>query len=520
VREILDGDVANSATDVAVFGDVRANYTINMNADGSITVNHVVQSAGVASDGSDTVRNIELLQFAGGETVSTVNTPATGEVLIVGEAIEGGFLFADTSSITDANGALAFSFQWFSNGVAIAGATGESYEPVDADKGLTLTVEVVAEDELGFTTTFLSAPTAAVINVDVGTAGNDLMNGTVLADQLFGLGGNDTLNGSDGNDSLFGGTGNDWINGQLGNDVMDGDTGNDTFVVNSLGDVVLEAAGGGTDTVQAWVNGYTLADNVENLLLVLPSGLNGNGNALANTITGNTQDNVIDGGLGNDTMIGGSGNDTYYANSTADVVTEALNSGTDSVISSASYTLSANVENLTLTGVAGLSGTGNGLANVVTGNDGANLLSGVAGNDTLIGGGGNDTLSGGVGQDVLTGGTGNDLFDFDTAAQAGNGAAARDVITDFVQGQDRIDLSGIDANTAGLLGFLFNEAFSATVVQVGGPGAAFSANGQLHYYFDGGNTIIEGNVNGNNATAEFQIQVAGNHAFTAGDFIL
>ena len=155
VREILDGDVANSATDVAVYGDARANYTINMNADGSITVSHVVQTAGVASDGIDTVRNIELLRFADGD-VSTVNSPATGEVVIIGEAIENGLLFADTSTISDVNGALAFSFQWFSNGVLIAGAIGETYEPVDADKGLTLTVEVVAADELGFTTTFTS----------------------------------------------------------------------------------------------------------------------------------------------------------------------------------------------------------------------------------------------------------------------------------------------------------------------------------------------------------------------------
>ena len=348
-------------------------------------------------------------------------------MVIIGEAIENGLLFADTSTISDVNGALAFSFQWFCDGVLIAGAIGETYEPVDADKGLTLTVEVVAADELGFTTTFTSAPTAAVINVDVGTNGNDLMNGTALPDQLFGLGGNDTLNGGDGNDSLFGGAGNDWINGQVGNDIMDGDTGNDTFVVNSLGDVVVEAAGagGGTDTVQAWVNGYTLANNVENLLLVLPSGLNGNGNALNNTITGNTQDN-------------GHRRRVWATTPSSVVLATTPTTSTarpigdrggglrdDAVIGSASYTLSANVENLDLTGVASLSGTGNGQDNVVTGNGGANLLSGVAGNDTLIGGGGNDTLSGGAGKDFLTGGTGNDIFDFDTPAQAGNVCGTR-----------------------------------------------------------------------------------------------
>ena len=220
--------------------------------------------------------------------------------MIIGDAIENGLLLPDTSSISDVNGALAFSFQWFSNGVLIAGAIGETYEPVDADKGLTLTVEVVAADELGFTTTFTSAPTAAVINVDIGTAGNDSMVGTALPDQLFGLGGNDTFGGGDGNDDA------QWRRwkrlagrGGLGADLMFGGAGNGTDVVENAGDIVVEIenANAGTDIVYRTRSNYTLTANVENLVLVLPSGLNGNGNALNNTITGNTQDNVIDGGL-------------------------------------------------------------------------------------------------------------------------------------------------------------------------------------------------------------------------------
>ena len=364
---------------------------------------------------------------------------------------------------------------------AIGGATAATFTTTLAQASQQVRVVASYLDAQGTLEEVASAGTTAVFpfNVIAGTIASELIIGTALPDQILGNGGNDTLNGGDGNDSIVGGAGNDWINGQVGNDTMVGGGGNDAFVVNSLADVVVEAAGGGIDTVNAWVNGYTLADNVENLVLVLPSGLNGNGNALNNTITGNTQDNVIDGGLGNDTMLGGAGNDTYVANSTADVVTEAAGAGTDSVISSASYTLSAAVENLTLTGVANLNGTGNGMDNVVTGNDGANLLTGAAGNDTLIGGDGNDTLQGGAGTDVHTGGAGNDMFDFDTPAQAGNGAG-RDVITDFVQGQDRIDLSGIDANTTllGLFGLVNNE-FSSNIVQVGGPGAAFRANAQL-----------------------------------------
>ena len=70
--------------------------------------------------------------------------------------------------------------------------------------------------------------------------------------------------------------------------------------------------------------------------------------------------------------------------SVGDVVTEALSAGTDKVFSSIDYTLTANVENVELTGIADLNGTGNALANVLTGNSGVNILTGGAGNDTYI----------------------------------------------------------------------------------------------------------------------------------------
>ena len=83
-----------------------------------------------------------------------------------------------------------------------------------------------------------------------------------------------------------------------------------------------------------------------------------------------------------------------------DVVTEAASAGTDRVDSSVTTTLSANVENLTLTGTTAVNGTGNTLNNVLTGNSAANVLTGGVGNDTLNGGAGIDTLIGGIGNDI------------------------------------------------------------------------------------------------------------------------
>ena len=110
---------------------------------------------------------------------------------------------------------------------------------------------------------------------------------------------------------------------------------------------------------------------------------------------------TLDGGTGNDSLSGGSGDDTYLVDTTGDSVIENANEGSDTVQSSMTYTLGAEVENLTLTGSSALSGTGNALDNVLTGN---------SANNTLIGYAGHDTLNGGAGADTLRGGTGNDLY--------------------------------------------------------------------------------------------------------------
>ncbi|MGO7532643.1 calcium-binding protein [Rhizobium leguminosarum] len=118
-------------------------------------------------------------------------------------------------------------------------------------------------------------------------------------------------------------------------------------------------------------------------------------------------------------LYGGTGNDTFTVTNANQIVDESRGGGTDTVKASISFSLAdqkhtvGTIENLTLTGTANLSATGNNTANILTGNDGNNSLNGGKGNDRLIGGLGNDKLIGKAGADVLTGGSGGDSFVFD-----------------------------------------------------------------------------------------------------------
>lgn len=172
----------------------------------------------------------------------------------------------------------------------------------------------------------------------------------------------------------------------------------------------------------------TLGDGAVELHLLGIAGIHATGNAANNVLVGNSGNNVLDGGVGSDTMRGGMGNDTYYVDTAGDIVVEAANAGIDTVVASITYTLGADVENLTLTSSAHINGTGNALANTIVGNSGNNRLTGAGGNDILSGGAGDDILLGGIGNDTLTGGLGNDIFVFNTAL---NASTNRDTITDF-----------------------------------------------------------------------------------------
>lgn len=217
-------------------------------------------------------------------------------------------------------------------------------------------------------------------------------------------------------------------NGQLlvskpGNDVLTGTPSNNDTVTyaSATAPITVSLAIG----VQQNTGGAGL-DTLINIENLVGSSFNDNliGNTKNNSLNGRAGNDTLDGGVGSDSMIGGLGNDSFVVNVVGDVVTENLNEGTDTVNSSVTYTLPANVENLTLTGASPINGTGNGLINTITGN---------AANNQLNGGAGNDTINGGIGIDSLTGGIGNDIFRFTTTGQI-------DTVTDYNVANDTIQL--------------------------------------------------------------------------------
>ena len=301
----------------------------------------------------------------------------------------------------------------------------------------------------------------------VGTASANTLTGTASSDNILGLGGNDVLFGLDGHDRLDGGA---------GDDSMAGGQGDDAYFVDSAGDVVTENANEGTDTVYASI-AHTLGPNVENLTLMGTAPINGTGNSLANVLIGNGAANTLDGGTGADTMIGGLGDDIYVVDNPGDVVVESAGAGIDAVVTSVSYTLGSEVENLFANSVGAINLTGNALDNV--------LVAG-AGNNTLDGAAGNDTAS------YITAGAGVTVDLNSSAAQATGGSGSDTLLNiENLQGSAYNDVLTGNAGANVLLG----EAGADILIGGAGTNTLAGGPGDDIYVVDGATDVVVENFN-------------------------
>jgi Ca2+-binding RTX toxin-like protein len=230
--------------------------------------------------------------------------------------------------------------------------------------------------------------------------------------------------------------------------------------------------------------------------VTIENAIGGSGN---DELIGNVVANVLNGGIGRDTMRGGQDNDTYYVDNVGDNVIELANEGTADIVYSSlfSYTLSDNVENLTLID-SSTRGTGNGLVNVITGNDRDNLLDGKEGNDTLYGGGEDDKLTGGIGADLLDGGIGSDTTSYSTSSagvtvnlttgQITGGDATGDILQsiEYLEGSELRDILTGDSQNNRLWGLGGDDILDGGL----GDDSMFGGKDNDEYYVDSINDTV------------------------------
>jgi len=475
----------------------------------TVNVANVNETPIIASDGAGATAALAV-----DETVSTI-TQVTATDPDANTAL--------TYSI--ASGADAALFAIDVNGLLTFKSVPDVDAPADAGRDNVYNVVVKVSDAGG-----LSDEQALAITVQrvvTGSNENDTrLVGTAGADHIFGLVGKDVLTGLGGDDVLDGGADGDKMTGGLGDD---------TYVVDTVLDKVIELQDEGADTVLTSVLKYTLGANVENVTFSTAGKHSGAGNSLNNVLTGNAGKDTLtgrdgndtlaglgsddtlsggngndrlDGGAGADKMLGGAGDDTFVVDNAGDLASEGKGKGNDTVETSITWKLDANIEKLVLTGSTVINGSGNQLDNVLTGNAAANMLYGDAGNDTLNGAGGSDTLIGGIGADHF-------LF-----ASAPDAATNVDTVSDFTKNEgDTIDLS--KAVFTGLVGApgttLSAAAFYASATATG----AHDADDRIIYNSTTGKLYYDADGLGNTAAVQIAVIGASSHALLSyADFHL
>jgi hypothetical protein len=360
------------------------------------------------------------------------------------------------------------------------------------------------------------------VSIDLRDGNDTLTNSGQMYGDVWVGPGNDSITNSG---SIYG-----YVDGWVGNDTITNtgsiystvDLGEGTNTLKNsklITGWVLGGDGGNTITNSGTINGSVQLGAGNDSLTNSGSGVIdgdiflGGGN---DSFTGNNSAEYVHDEDGSDTYKLGGGNDVYYASS--DAGTDTVDGGAGANVYDAAHISVLNL-NLGTTSALGLSattatfGAGGGSEKVtgfqtVQGSNGNDTIVGGAVAETLYGNAGNDIIAGGGGADKLWGGEGEDSFVLLNAKDSGTTRTSTDTIMDFSRGDDTIDLSNIDANST-VAGF---QEFHALIANDVFSGSA----GELRYVFQGGQTIVQGDTNGDKK-ADFQIALQGTIDLAADD---
>jgi Ca2+-binding RTX toxin-like protein len=298
-------------------GDSGVDTADYSGSDSAVTLSLATNSAqATGGSGSDTLISIESLTGSAyndrlvGNTDANLLSGGSGTDTLSGgdgnDTLDGG-----TSGDSMTGGAGNDSYVVENSADKVIEASGGGADRVSASISVTLS---------GYVEKLTLTGTAAINGT--GNGSSNTITGNSAINSLSGGDGNDSLYGMEAADTLTGGNGNDLLDGGSSGDSLTGGAGNDRYVVQNSADKVVEASGGGFDSVSASIN-YTLPAEVEKLTLTGSSALAGHGNSLNNALVGNSGNNLLRGSTGNDTLTGGAGLDVFRFSSALNASTNA-----------------------------------------------------------------------------------------------------------------------------------------------------------------------------------------------------
>jgi Ca2+-binding RTX toxin-like protein len=367
---------ASSAAQNAALSSVSFVLPISVN---SLTLTGATNIAGTGNAANDTLTaGAGLDTLTAGTGLATLIGGSWNDTFVVnntGDVVQDSVVGGNSTIQSSVNSTLVANVNtlMFTGTTALEGTANGANDTLVSNTALDTLVGGAGND------TFVINNSADVIQDTSGTASNvadSSVNYTLAANvntlmftgtsALVGTasGGADTLVSNSGVDTLLGGSGND------------------TFIISNAGDVVLDTSTTASNVLQSSVS-YTLPTDVNALTLTGTIALSATGNTAVNFISANSGNDTLVAGSGVATLIGGGGNDTFVVDNTGDVVQDTAATASNTIESSVSMSLAANVNTLVLTGTGALTGTAN------------------SGSDTLVSNTGVDTLVGGSGQDLF-----------------------------------------------------------------------------------------------------------------------